>query len=144
MPPPVFTADEVIALVQLEIDRIGPVEFDCVQLYSGPDGNFVPKILDYTFDNKYTAPKNKQKKNHALTSDADTEIGKFLNNFMGMGIYEYFYSIHGIGDDFTIAEADKVMAFASEWFINSIVGKIYTAVCGANPIRIYPRKEISE
>jgi hypothetical protein len=148
MAGPLPIAEDIIALVEVLIAKLGPDAFNIdgrVQLYSGPRAviaaalHFLARNQDRAFD--------QAARNSAALIDT-SEIGKHLGQYDGVGIYEYFEqqyrATYGVDSPEAFAEADKVMRFASRSFIQAAFGHVATAVCGADTNRIFFADELPE
>lgn len=72
----------------------------------------------------------------------DTPIGQFLEEFEGVGVYVYFSKHPDVPTSKKEMEAKEVWAHASLRFIESLWGRVYTTICGADRGGVYYTVEI--
>jgi hypothetical protein len=145
MPGAWLTADEIIAHID-ELIRVhgeaamfGPND-GFAQLYSGPKKSVLNNIRGVSRRNHERAVEQ-AKVNKAIILD-ETPIGKLLDNFSGLNIYDYMKANPFVGASLKRREADRVMRHVSRPFIASLWGEVSTAVCAAGKDRVFYKDEL--
>jgi hypothetical protein len=140
-----LSATDIIALVDAEIVKLGADAFGpnsgASVLYSGPAQLEVLNLIIGKPERNHNRAKKQAAANDALLID-NTPMGQFIENFNGVGVYAYFLAQYAHDPDAGYVEADKVMRHMSRKFIETLWGKVTTAVCGAAKDRVFYQDEI--
>jgi len=121
-----FTADEIITMIDVMVLKLGEEAFlhnGKAHLYSGPSYEVRKQILGKYQDNFERA--KKWAKDHNAKIIDDTIVGNFLNNFGGVGLYDYFDVNPFIKPGHNTVEAAKVWTHASRLFIAALAPTSY-------------------
>ena len=132
-------APEVVAFcdrLKKLIERLGPKAFglpELVVLYSGPS-----RDLEIDAINNIERSSRESERLGAARID-DTHIGQLL---IRVHLYAYFEKIYGEDKERIEAAVFEVWAFASREFVKSGFRHASTAVCGADPARVFYAHEL--
>ena len=121
------------------IERLGPKAFgisDLAVLYSGPSREL--NIAALGVANNVERSVEYARLLNAITID-ETHIGKLLKRY---DLKDHFELIYGVDDPRIAAAVFEVWAFASREFIKSGFKHAATAVCGADPNRVFRAHEL--
>ncbi len=138
MPRDWLTADDITAMVDDMVVKMGEAAFPHngrAHLYSGPSKIVWNQILGLKTDNHDRAVE--WAKNNGVTLIDDTPVGKFLDQFEGIGTFEYFKVNPRVPDAAKFNEAIKPWKHASRLFIAALWGDVTTTICGANRQGVY-------
>ncbi|MER2520973.1 MAG: hypothetical protein ABTQ34_09900 [Bdellovibrionales bacterium] len=148
MPKPWLTANEIIELVNAVIRKNGTAAypyFGYAHLYTGPRYEIHEagkNILHYDKDAnnnhkraQFWAPLFGAK----LIDDMNLSLLVLSDvNSSGLDIYGYFLKAFGsIDPKSAFREADRVMRYASKYFVDGLWGHVTTSVCGAARNRVF-------
>lgn len=139
------------ALVLDEINRLGGLRKAFphngrIQLYSGPNKDYLYLAVGAKTKNFARAEKQAKEKGWNANRIDDTPIGDFI--FVDNDLYVWLQQVHtdpatGLIDDAKVdMDAKKVTAFASAIFIRAAFGHVKTAVCGADRERVFYETEV--